>query len=93
MFLTGKVILNQQECAGNCDFSIQERYLSAGFQNAFKEEAAQIAFTAIALIMEAYPHNADYLQTFKYVHSDETETAFWAVHDGTHYTLLLPEEY
>lgn len=93
MFLKGKVILNKQECTGNCDFSIQERYMTAGFQNVFGDDASQIAFTAICLITETYPHNADCLQTFQYVHPDGKETAFLIIHDGDHYTLLLPEEY
>ena len=93
MFLKGKVILNKQECTGDFDFSIQERYMTIGFQNVFGKEASQIAFTAISLIMETYPHNADYLQTFKYIYPDGTETAFWIIHDRDHYTLLLPDEY
>lgn len=93
MALKGKVILNEQENTGNYDFSIQKRYMTIGFQNVFGDEASLIAFTAIHLIMETYPHNADYLQTFKYVHFDGTQTAFWIIHDGDYYTLLLPEEY
>lgn len=93
MFLKGKVILNVQECTGNSDFSIQKRYMTAGFQNVFGNESRQIALTAIRLIMETYPHDADYLQTFKYVYPDGSETAFWIIHDGDHYTLLLPDEY
>ena len=65
MFLKGKVILNEQECTGNSDFSIRKRYMTAGFQNVFGNESRQIASAAICLIMETYPHGADYLQTFK----------------------------
>lgn len=93
MSLSGKVILNEQENTGNYDFSIQKSYMTIGFQNVFGDEASLIAFTAIRLIMETYPDNADYLQTFKYVHSDGTQTAFWIIHDEDYYTLLLPEEY
>ena len=76
MFLKGKVILNEQECTGNSDFSIRKRYMTAGFQNVFGNESRQIASAAICLIMETYPHGADYLQTFKYVYPDGAETAF-----------------
>lgn len=93
MALKGTLILNEQEDTGSYDFSIQKRYMTIGFQNVFGDEASTIAFTAIRMIMETYPHNADYLQTFNYVHSDGTQTAFWIIHDGDHYTLLLPEEY
>lgn len=93
MALKGKVILNEQEQEGNYDFSITEKYMTAGFQNSFGEEAVLIAFTAVSLIMETYPDNADYLQTFKYVWPNGRETRFWIIHDYDHYTLLLPEEY
>lgn len=93
MFLKGKVILNKQECPGDYDFSIQEKYITIGFQYVFEDEASQIASTAISLIIEAYPHNAYYLQTFKYIYPDGTERAFWIIHDGDCCTVLLPEEY
>lgn len=93
MVSKGKVILNEQECAGNYDFSIQQKYITGGFQNIFGDEAPLIIFTAICLIMETYPHNADYFQTFKYLCPDGTETAFWIIHSGGYYTVLLPEEY
>lgn len=93
MNLKGRVVINKQENEGNYDFSIPEKYMTAGFQHTFRDEAALIAFIAISLIMETYPHNADYLQTFRYIYPDGTETAFWIIHDTSHFTILLPEEY
>lgn len=37
--------------------------MTCGFKNIFKEDAEAIAFTALALLLEKYPHNADYFQT------------------------------
>lgn len=93
MPLKGKVILNRQESTGNYDFSISKKYMTAGFQNTFGREAVQIASTAVSLIMETYPDNADYLQTFQYIYPDGKVTDFWIIHDQSHYTVLLPDEY
>lgn len=91
--LKGKVILNEQETEGNYDFSITEKYMTKGFQDTFGNEATQIAFIAISLIMEHYPTNADYFQTFRYIYPDGAESKFWIIHDMDHYTVLLPSEY
>lgn len=93
MSLNGKVLINKQEDTGDYDFSISEKYMTAGFQNAFGKEAVQIAFTAVSLIMEKYPNEADYFQTFQYVYPDGKTTDFWIIHDCDYYTVLLPEEY
>lgn len=93
MSLSGKVLINEQEATGDYDFSISEKYMTTGFQNTFGKEAVQIAFTAISLIMEKYPHKADYFQSFQYVYPDGKTSDFWIIHDQEYYTLLLPEEY
>lgn len=93
MTLKGKVILNEQECTGNYDFSTVKSYMTAGFRDTFGTEAATIASTAVSLLIKAYPDNADYFQTFRYVYPDGTETRFWIIHDFDHFTVLLPEEY
>lgn len=93
MSLSGKVLINEQEDTGDYDFSITEKYMTAGFQNTFGSEAEQIAFTAVSLIMEKYPHEADYLHTFQYVFPNGKATDFWIIHDHDYYTVLLPEEY
>lgn len=93
MPLSGKVILNEQEDTGDYDFSISDKYMTTGFLNTFGEDATQIAFTAVSLIMERYPHEADYLQTFQYVYPDGKTSDFWIIHDQEYYTVLLPEEY
>lgn len=93
MPLSGKVFINEQEDTGGYDFSISEKYMTAGFQNTFGCEAVQIAFTAVSLIMEKYLHGADYLQTFQYVFPNGETTDFWIIHDYDCYTVLLPEEY
>lgn len=93
MSLSGKVLINEQEDTGDYDFSISEKYMTTGFQNAFGKEAVQIAFTAVSLIMEKYPSEADYFQTFQYVYPDGKTTDFWIIHDCDYYTVLLPEEY
>lgn len=93
MSLSGKVLINEQEDTGDYDFSISEKYMTTGIQNAFGKEAVQIAFTAVSLIMEKYPNEADYFQTFQYVYPDGKATDFWIIHDCDYYTVLLPEEY
>lgn len=93
MTLKGKVILKEQECTGNYDFSMTEHYMTAGFLDTFGAEAVTIASTAISLLIKTYPDNADYFQTFKYVYSDDEETGFWIIHDLERFTVLLPEEY
>lgn len=93
MSLTGKVFINEQEETGGYDFSIPEKYMTAGFQNTFGRKAVQIAFTAVSLTMEKYPHKADYLQTFQYVFPNGKTADFWIIHDRDYYTVLLPEEY
>ena len=93
MSLSGKVLINEQEDTGDYDFSISEKYMTTGFQNAFGKETVQIAFTAVSLSMEKYPNEADYFQTFQYVYPDGKTTDFWIIHDRNYYTVLLPEEY
>lgn len=93
MTLKGRVILNEQEETGNYDFSITECYMTTGFRNTFGTEAVSAAFAAVFLPLKTYPDNADYFQTFRYAHPDGTETALWLIHDRTHYTVLLLEEY
>lgn len=93
MSLSGKVLINEQEDTGDYDFSISEKYMTTGFLNTFGEEATQIAFTAVSLIMEKYPHKADYFQSFQYVYPDGKTSDFWIIHNQEYYTLLLPEEY
>ena len=93
MSLSGNVLINEQEDTGDYDFSISEKYMTTGFQNAFGKEAVQIAFTAVSLIMEKYPNEADYFQTFQYVYPDGKTTNFWIIYDRDYYTVLLPEEY
>lgn len=93
MPLSGKVILNKQETTGDYDFSITEKYMTTRFQNTFGSEAVPIAFTAVSLIMERYPHEADYFQSFQYVYPDGKTSDFWIIHNQEYYTLLLPEEY
>lgn len=93
MSLNGIVLINEQENTGDYDFSISEKYMTAGFQNTFGKKAVQIALTAVSLIMEKYPHEADYFQTFQYVFPDGKTADFWIIHDRDYYTVLLPEEY
>lgn len=93
MTLKGRVILNEQEESGNSDFSITEKYMTAGFQHTFGNEAVQVAFTAVSLIMETYPDNACYFQSFRYIYPNGEVTKFWCIHDYDYYTFLLPEEY
>ena len=89
----GKVKINKQECDGNYKFTGVQQYMTCGFQNAFGKEATIIAFTALTLILEEYPDNADYLQTFEYQYPNKETVAFWCVNDIDHITFLLPEEY
>ena len=62
------------------------------FKRMFGSEAEAIAFTALALILETYPHNADYLQSFVY-QLEDMEIKFWCINDEDHITYLLPSEY
>ncbi len=91
--LKGKVFINEQETGGNYKFAGIPHYMTSGFQNAFGKDAVAVAFTAFALILEKYPDNADYLQTFKYVGEDGKEISFWCINDVEHATFLLPEDY
>lgn len=91
--LKGKVIINEQEQEGSYTWTEIDSYMTRGFQECFKDEAIPIAFTAVQLILEKYPNNADYFQTFKYVYPDGKEIAFWIINDIDHYTVLLPSEY
>ena len=58
----------------------------------FGDEAEAIAFIALALILETYPNNADYLQSFEYQLENMT-IKFWCINDVDHITYLLPSEY
>lgn len=91
--LQGKVIYNEQEQSGNYVFTGIESYMTTEFKSTFGDEAELIAFTAVALILENHPTDADYFQTFKYVYPDNREIKFWIINDVTHYTALLPSEY
>lgn len=92
--LKGEVILNNQENEGNYKFVGVKQLMTRGFKKKFSYEAEAIAFTAIALILERYPQNADYFQTFVYVDKDGMETKFWCINDGNEIiTFLLPSEY
>ena len=91
--LKGKVKIKKQECEGNYKFIDVKQYMTCGFQNAFGEEATLIVFTALELILEQYPNNADYLQIFEYEYPNKKIIRFWCIHDETHITFLLPEEY
>lgn len=91
--LNGHVILNNQEQEGNYRFTGIRQYMTAAFKSTFGNEAESIIFTAIALILEKYPHNADYLQTFDYIKSDGTSIRFWIINDIDYLTALLPSDY
>lgn len=91
--LQGKVIYNEQEQRGKYKFTGIESYMTAGFKATFGDEAELIAFTAVALILENHPDDADYFQTFKYVYPDDKEIRFGIINDISHYTVLLPSEY
>lgn len=91
--LEGKITINEQEKDGNYIFAGISQYMTCGFQDMFGSEAGTAAFTALALILEKYPDNTDYLQTFRYCHGNGKEAAFWCINDVDHITFLLPEEY
>ena len=91
--LRGKVFINEQEVSGRYKFAGIPHYMTSGFQNIFGDEATAVAFTAFALILEKYPDNADYLQTFDYVREDGETVRFWCINDVEHATFLLPEDY
>ena len=89
----GRVYINEQEESGNFIFTGIRQVMTCGFQNTFGEEARAVAFTALALILEKYPDNADYLQTFEYRYGDGKCIRFWCINDVDVITFLLPEEY
>ena len=91
--LRGRVYINEQEESGNFIYTGIGQYMSSGFQNAFGEEAGAVAFTALALILERYPDNADYLQSFEYIRENGERRSFWCINDVDIITFLLPEEY
>lgn len=67
--------------------------MTCGFQDTFQKEARAVAFTALALILEKYPGNADYLQTFEYRCEGEEAVRFWCINDVEYITFLMPDEY
>ena len=91
--LKGRVYINEQEESGDYIFTGIGQYMTRGFQAAFKEEAGAVAFSALALILEKYPDNADYLQTFEYRYGNGERKRFWCINDVEHITFLLPEEH
>ena len=91
--LKGELIINKQERKGNYIFNGVMICEACGFCDTFGEEKQEIVCTALALIQEKYPNNADYLQTFKYHREDEESVRFWSIHDVDYITFLLPEEY
>lgn len=91
--IKGKVYINEQEDSGNFIFTGSRQYMTCGFRNTFGKEAEAVAFTALALILEKYPDNADYLQTFEYRYGDGKYIRFWCINDVDVITFLLPEEY
>lgn len=91
--LRGKVYINDQEQSGNCKFAGVKACMTCGFRDAFQKEAQAVAFTALAIILEKYPDNADYLQTFEYRCEGEDAVRFWCINDDDYITFLLPDEY
>lgn len=91
--LKGKVYINEQEQSGNYKFAGVKACMTLGFQETFQEEARAVAFTALALILEKYPDNADYLQTFEYRCEGEEAVRFWCINDIERITFLMPDEY
>lgn len=91
--LRGKVHINDQERSGNHNFAGVKACMTCGFQDAFQEEAQAVAFTALVLILEKYPDNADYLQTFEYRCEGEEAVRFWCINDVECITFLMPDEY
>lgn len=91
--LKGKVFIKEQEERGNYIFTGVPQYMTCGFRDVLGEEAEAVAFTALALILEKYPDNADYLQTFEYRYGSGESVRFWCINDVDHITFLLPEEY
>ena len=93
MSTKGTLILEEQECEGNYNFETVQHYMTRGFQIVFGEIALAIATAALVAIRELYPDNADYLQVFEYVFENQMKQKFFCIHDKTHVTFLLPDEY
>lgn len=93
MSTKGTLILRKQECEGNYNFETVNHYMTRGFQNFFGELALAIATASLVMISEQYPDNADYFQVFDYVFPSHTKKKFYCIHDTTHVTFLLPDEY
>lgn len=91
--LNGKVHINDQEKSGNYLFTGVGLYMTCGFQNLFGETASTVALTALELILQKYPNNADYLQTFEFCNDNGMKQRFWCINDVDHIIFLLPEEY
>lgn len=97
--LKGKIHMNKQECEGNLSFFGNYGVMTKNFSDTFGDEATAIVFTACALVMEAHPNGADYLQTFEYEYPNEKKIRFWLIIDvpgdkqQNILTALLPEDY
>lgn len=90
--LKGKVQINEQEREGDYNFLGIKVYTTKGFAETFKQETHEIILESLILISENFPH-ADYFQTFTYEYPDGRVIRYWCIHDKTHITFLLPEEY
>lgn len=91
--MLGKIIYNEQEQSGDYKWLGIASYMTANFKSTFGDCAEIIATTAVKMILEKHPNDADYFQTFCYVWPNGKKTKFWIINDVTHYTALLPSDY
>lgn len=93
MSTKGTLFLKQQECEGNYNFESVQHYMTRGFFNLFGDLAVEVASASLTTIMEKHPDNADYFQVLVFVFPNGEAQEFYCIHDETHVTFLLPDEY
>ena len=91
--MQGRIIYNEQESSGDYVWVGIPLYMTRNFKDTFGDEAEEIAFNAVALILKNHPHDADYFQTFKYIFPSGKAVRLWIINDVEHYTALLPSDY
>lgn len=88
-----KLVLRNQECNGDYDFTNPKVYMTRGFQHLFGTRTYSIIPSALQEIITTYRDTADYLQVFDYYFANGTKQKFYCIHDKSHITFLLPSEY
>lgn len=96
------IVLRDQEVEGSYIFRCGKHYMTRGFINFFSKDvksheekvalASNVAGKMLDMISSKYGVNADYLQVFDCTYGEEKQKVY-VIHDVSHVTFLLSEEY